>query len=358
VHVGLVIYGSLDTLSGGFLYDRQLVEHLRQAGHTVGLMSLPWRNYRSHLLDNLRPGLLHHLRASPYDILLQDELNHPSLFLLNRGLKPHVSYPVVSIVHHLRSSEQHPAALRPLYRWVERQYLRTVDAFVYNSQTTRHVVEAVLRASPPHVVAMPSGSRFTGMSTASITQRAREDRPLRVVFVGNLIPRKGLHTLLDAVARLPAEAAQLTAIGDTATNPAYVRAIRQRIKSLNLEAQVELTGKLSRAALGEHLAAADVLAVPSQYEGFGIVYLEGMAFGLPAIATTSGAAKEIITSQTDGFLIPPEDAAALANRLLALASDRELLREMSLAARRRFDAHPTWDDTTARIETFLTGITA
>jgi glycosyltransferase involved in cell wall biosynthesis len=245
-----------------------------------------------------------------------------------------------------------------LYRWIERQYLQTVDAFIYNSQTTRHVVEDVLRASPPHVVAVPSGSRFAGMSSASIAQRAGEDRPLRVIFVANLIPRKGLHTLLHAVARLPAEAAQLTVVGDTTTDVAYVRAIRQQIGSLNLEAQVELTGKLPRAALGERLAAADVLAVPSQYEGFGIVYLEGMAFGLPAIATTSGAAREIITSETDGFLIPPEDAGAFASRLLALASDRELLRKMSLAARRRFDAHPTWDDTTARIETFLTGITA
>lgn len=356
MRIGLVIYGSLDTLSGGFLYDRMLVERLRRSGHTVDVIPLPWRTYAAHLLDNGRTGLLNHLRQADYDVLLQDELNHPSLFLLNRRLRPTVSTPIVSIVHHLRTSERHPPALRPLYRWVERRYLQGVDAFVYNSRTTQRAVEGVLGDAPRHVVALPSGSHVEGVGPEAIARRAAEGGPLRVAFVGNLIPRKGLHTLLDALARPPANTVRLTVIGDTGVDPGHTRAIRRRVETLGLGARVEVTGRLADEALAARLAASDVLTVPSRYEGFGIVYLEGMAFGLPAIATTSGGAQEIVTPGVDGFLVPPGDTAALAECLGGLASDRERLREMSLAARRRFESHPGWDDTTAQIEAFLTSL--
>ena len=96
-----------------------------------------------------------------------------------------------------------------------------------------------------------------------------------------------------------------------------------------------------------------LLAVPSTYEGYGIVYLEGMGFGLPAVATTAGAAGEIITHGVDGFLVPPGDAPALAQCLRCLAGDRPLLTALSLAARRRYLAQPTWEQTAGQIRDFL-----
>ena len=78
-----------------------------------------------------------------------------------------------------------------------------------------------------------------------------------------------------------------------------------------------------------------------------------MGFGLPAIATTAGAAGEIITHGVDGFLILPGDVAALAQGLGRLASDRVRLQEMSLAARRRYLAQPTWEQTAGQVRAFL-----
>ncbi|MBL7943358.1 MAG: hypothetical protein JNM00_11355, partial [Flavobacteriales bacterium] len=98
--IGLVIYGSLDTLSGGYMYDRMLVDYLRSQGDTVEIISLPWRNYAAHLTDNFTFKL-----PSDLDILIQDELNHPSLIRSNRYPNP---YPIISLVHHLRCSELRP----------------------------------------------------------------------------------------------------------------------------------------------------------------------------------------------------------------------------------------------------------
>src|SRR5262249_24870651 len=84
MHVGLLIYGDLETLTGGYLYYRKLVAYLKEKGVEGEVISLPWRNYVRHLGDNFSRRLLHRLAAVKFDILIQDELNHPSLFLMNR----------------------------------------------------------------------------------------------------------------------------------------------------------------------------------------------------------------------------------------------------------------------------------
>ena len=83
MRLGLIIYGKLNTLTGGYIYDKILVEYLQECGHHVDIISYPRRNYIRCLLDNFSPDLCSKLVTSKYDILLQDELNHPSLFLSN-----------------------------------------------------------------------------------------------------------------------------------------------------------------------------------------------------------------------------------------------------------------------------------
>ena len=124
MRIGLVIYGDLSTASGGFLYDRMLVEAFRRAGDTVDVISFPWKGYGACLFQNVDRALRASLLPWNGDLLLQDELNHPSLFSLNRTFRRLRPVPVISIVHHLRTSEQNPVAARRLYRRVERAYLR------------------------------------------------------------------------------------------------------------------------------------------------------------------------------------------------------------------------------------------
>jgi glycosyltransferase involved in cell wall biosynthesis len=352
--IALLIYGSLDTLSGGYLYDRKLVEYLRSQGDEVEIISLPWRDYLRHLGDNLSADLYRRLASLEADVLLQDELNHPSLFWTNRRLRGRVKYPVVSIVHHLRSSERHPAWAQQVYRRVERAYLRRVDGFVFNSRTTQESVRGLTGQARPGVIAYPAADhRLLHITDPEIAQREKQPGPLRLLFVGNLIPRKGLHTLLEALARLPGGDYHLDVVGSPDFDPAYTAAIHRQIKALHLEADVRMRGALQDRLLEEAYQRAQVMVLPSSYEGFGIVYLEAIGAGLPCIASTSGAAGEIITNGETGFLISPEDAAALSERLRELAGDPDLRLRMSRAARRRYLTHPTWEQTGEQIRHFL-----
>ena len=406
MRIGLIIYNDLNTLSGGYLYDRMLVERLRRDGDHVEIISLPWRNYVRHLGDNLRQrALLDRCRALNLDLLLQDELNHPSLTWSNRWLRARLGVPLISIVHHLRADETHPAWLIPLYRAVESNYVNSVDGFIFNSHSTRRAVFRLLTRPRPHIVAWPAADHLNPPQTAKIAnlveQRSRDLGPLRVLAVGNVIGRKNLHTLIDALARLPAEKWSLVIAGGLSVDPAYVRRLQRRIARRGLNqsfgaapqaaplapqpwgegsadpvkptkaspriggrgadqphrpfqqpGHVHFTGPVDAEGLRQLYAASHIMALPS-YEGFGIVYLEAMAYGVIPVASTRGAAGEIIHDDVDGYLIHPEDASELARQLQGLYANRERLAQMGAAARRRFDIHPTWDESMAKVSRWL-----
>ena len=89
-----------------------------------------------------------------------------------------------------------------------------MDAFVFNSRTTQGVVAGLVGTGRPGVVAHPGRDhRLAAATPAQITARAAEPGPLRVLFIGNLIPRKGLHTVLDALAQVP-DGVRLTVAGN------------------------------------------------------------------------------------------------------------------------------------------------
>jgi glycosyltransferase involved in cell wall biosynthesis len=227
-----------------------------------------------------------------------------------------------------------------------------VDGFIFNSKTTKRVVSGLLKDRKPSLIAYPPTDRFGApLPEQRIIERARTD-PFRILFLGNIIERKGLHTLLSAVRTQPA-AFQVDVIGSLTSEPRYARQIQKYISEHHLSSSVFLHGPLDREPLVEKLTQAHVLAVPSSYEGFGIVYLEGMGFGLPAIGTHTGAAGEIIGHGETGYLIDPQDSASLAGYLRSLAEDRDQLARLSLNARERYLRQPSWQETAKNIRKFL-----
>jgi glycosyltransferase involved in cell wall biosynthesis len=344
MRVGLVIFGSLETLTGGYLYDRRLLDYLGSRGDQTRVVSLPWRTYPRQLADNFSRSLARQLAGGCFDILLEDELNHPSLVVLNRWLKARAGYPIVTLVHLLRSSERSASPLRHAYGAVERQYLATVDAAVFNCETTREAAEELLGRDIPGVVAYPGGDHLTvRISEAEIAARARGIGPLRILSVANVVPGKGLHVLVAALARLPAQSWRLTVAGNLTTNRVYVNHLRNLVARLGLDANVDLLGTVPNQRIADLLARSHVLALPSSYEALGIAYLEAMRFGLPVIATSAGGAHEVVDDGREGLFVAPGDVDTLSGHLRALVADRELLLRMGLAARRRAARHPTWD---------------
>ncbi len=353
MRLGLVIYGSLSELSGGFLYDRQLTAGFEALGHEVEVLALPWRRYGPSLTDNFDRALIHRLSHWEVDALLQDELCHPSLFLLNRRLPIRDGRPIVSIVHHLRSSENHSPPLSWLYRWIERQYLRTVDGYLFNSHPTRSAVQH-LRGQPTSGVVAPPGrdhlQHLKGSIRPSGTSRATG--PLRVLFVGSLIRRKGLHLLLDALEQLEGDW-RLQIAGRPDLERSYARQLLARLSTPPFVANSTFHGAVDHAELKDLYRQADVLAVPSTHEGFGIVYLEAMGFGLPVLASRAGGASDLVSHGENGYLVDPGSVEQIVDALRRYRDDPSQRDAHGQAAKMRFEAHPTWLETAATAVNFL-----
>jgi glycosyltransferase involved in cell wall biosynthesis len=290
--------------------------------------------------------------------VLQDELNHPSLFLLNERLRDRNKFKIVSIVHHLRISETHPAWQKSIYAHVEKRYLQGVDAFIFNSKNTESAVYSSIGQSAS-VVAYPGKDRLLhSISNRVIARRARKRGPLRIVFLGNITRRKGLTTLLHALAQIPSMEWFLTAIGSLDRNKHYCRTVLKLVKRYGLDQRTVFTGLIPDTAVAENLMRSHLLVVPSQHEGFGMSYVEAMGFGLPVIGTKSGGACEVIEHGHNGFLIAPQDTQRLTGYIRQLARDRLLLSEMGINAHKSYEEFPTWRDTAKTIHGFLHSISS
>lgn len=352
--IGLVIYGNLGISTGGYLYDRMLVDHLRKEGDHVDVISLPVGSYIKHIRDNYSP-LYRKLVSANYDILLEDELNHPSLFSINHRLKKRINYPIISIIHHLSYSAESNWIKRILYGMLEKKYLTSIDGFVFNSRTNKKVVESFIGDNVNSVVAYPGRDHIKStVMPKDITLKLCESEKFHILFVGNLVRHKCIHTIIEAISNLDDDKVILNIVGNLSISPSYVKSLRKLVYSLGLNSRVNILGFLSNHKLNQYFRDCHVFTLPSIYEGFGIAYLEALGFGLPIIASTEGAAREIIKDGIHGYLVEPELPIALAKKLSILISDRELLQKMSLNALNHYRKFPLWSESMSKIRNFLT----
>jgi glycosyltransferase involved in cell wall biosynthesis len=356
MRIGFIIYGSLDTLTGGYLYDKFVVEGLSGLGHDVEIIALPEVSYLRRLGQGLSTKLNRQLLAGNFDILIADELCHPSLVFVKKRLCRHPDPPLlVALVHHLLSDEPRPPWRNMLLGLVEKTFLASVDGFIHNSQTTQRKVAALAGHNRPQVIASPAGNRFgrAPLTPEEISRRSKGSGPLELLFLGILIPRKGLLPLLLALADVDRDIWRLSIVGGGDFDPDYAAQVKKLTRQLGLSQSVQFLGPLYDEDLAEILSSSHLFCMPYAYEGFGIAMLEAMSFALPALGSRTGAASETISHGTNGFLLEPGDQAALKSLLQQLHEDRKRLQQMSLAALATSCSRPGWQDCVAAIETFL-----
>jgi glycosyltransferase involved in cell wall biosynthesis len=142
--------------------------------------------------------------------------------------------------------------------------------------------------------------------------------PLRVLFLGQVILRKGIQYLIEAARKLTDENVRFDIFGPIGIS-------RDAVASA--PANVTFHGRVPRAQASDWYRQSDVFVLPTISDGFALTQLEAMAHGVPVIATPNCG--EVVTDGVDGFIIPPRDSAALAQVIAKLSADRALLKNMS-----------------------------
>jgi glycosyltransferase involved in cell wall biosynthesis len=192
----------------------------------------------------------------------------------------------------------------------------------------------------------------------AVERRSHQDGPLRLLVSGTVMRHKGLLRLVEALAPLPAGSFTLDVAGSVDADPGYVAAVERAALRRGLAGRVRLHGELRGEPLWDLYRRSQVLVLPSDREAYSLACLEAMAFGLPVLVTDRGGMAELVTPGQDGFLLPPEDAAAWGTAVRHLAADRRELAALSRAALARHARHGTWADTAAVVEGFLRSLTA
>lgn len=231
-------------------------------------------------------------------------------------------------------------AARALYR----RWLRGAAAVAVNSEfTRRHYAE--LGFDLPAAVLLPptvDPERHRARPGARAALRSRlglEDRFV-VLSVGRLVPRKAHDLLLRAVAQLVRAGEPVAAVfvGD---GPQRGR-LEALARDLGVEERVRFVGFVGEQELADYYAAADAFALPSRrlaerdgVEGFGMVFLEAGAAGLPVVGAATGGIPEAVRDGATGLLVPEDDLGALAAAIQRLARDPDLAQRLGREGRRR-----------------------
>ncbi len=320
--VALVVPGDPDQPTGGYRYDARITEALRGFGCKVNVFGLPGRFPDAD--DEARRALDECLAArADESIVIIDGL---ALGGLPEIAERHADrLALVALVHHPLADETGlDEALRARFERFEARALAACRRIVTTSRFTARRVEA-MGLAPGKIGTVEPG--VEPADSAGDPVRAAERRRQRLLCIGSLTPRKGQDVLIDALAGLTEHDWRLELVGDPARDPEYAFRLDQRIVELGLTDRVRRLGACSSQALDRVYRSADLVIVPSHYEGYGMVVTEALARGLPIIATSGGALADTVPDR-GALRVPPGDSAAMAAALARWLERPELRLEL------------------------------
>jgi len=285
------------------------------------------------LMALLRPDVLH--------------LHTALLWHVAHALRVRTGIPLVYHVHSVDRAE-YDLGLEP-NPWlaqaaVQGEVIGSADRLIAISASERALLEAYYPEAGGRVRVVGNGIDDAPLARRAAMKPRAAAEPL-VLYSGRLVERKGIRELLDAVPLVLARAPKCRFVLAGGPPPySGDQVARQWLEPAQepCRGRIHFTGWLTPDGLADWYARADVLVVPSRYEPFGMVILEGMLYGLPIAAAAVGGPAEILEAGRTGLLFPPRDSGALADALLLLVGDPLLRARLGQAARREVRMRWAW----------------
>ncbi len=343
-----LVPGPLSTATGGFIYDRRIIDGLRAHGATVTALELkdgfPFPD------DAARAEAQERLAALPDGTLAV--IDGLALGVLPEAAAVHgPRLRLVALVHHPLATETGLApAVRDRLFASEKAALKPVRRILVTSAATRESL-AAYGVVPGRVGVVEPGTDRAPLATGSAGPAPT------LVCAATLTRRKGHASLIRALATLADRPWTLICAGSTTRDPACTAEVMALIAETGLAGRVGLVGELDTEGLHAVLSAADLFVLASHHEGYGMALAEALARGLPVVATRAGAIPGTVPEQA-GLLVPPGDEAALAEALRAVLDDAGLRARLAEGARFARTRLPTWEQAARRFHDELARVAA
>ncbi len=335
--IGFAVPGPLATRTGGYGYDRRLIEELRRRGLPVRHLEWP-ATFPAPDADALA-CVARSLAAWPDgSVVIIDGLAYGAM--PEQVAAEAKRLRLVALVHHPLAME--PGAPTGLLA-SERAALGHASAVITTSAGTAGSLRCDYDVPADRLLVAPPGTDPAPAASCS-------GAPPHLLCVGTITPRKGHDTLVAALARIADLDWTCTLAGDVTRAPDFARAIGRRIEASGLATRITMAGEVDD--VGPLYQGADLFVLASRHEGYGMAFAEALAHGLPVVGTSAGAIPALVP-QAAGALAPPDDPEALAQALRRLLTDPGARRRAARAARAAGEALPRWDVATNRVEAVL-----
>lgn len=323
------------TITGGYEYDRRMVDGLRTLGWTVRVRTLD-ASFPFPTAESLADAQRQLAALPPDSLVLIDGL---ALGAMPETAKDHAKrLKLVGLVHHPLAAETGltPQLAARLFE-SERAALQAMRMVLVTSHATRRALDDYDVPADRIAVIEPGVDKPSG----ALAEVSGESNVVRLLCVATITPRKGHDLLVAALAELRDRAWVLSCVGDTERSPETVAALRASIAAAGLEDRILLTGKVDASQLAELLRSSDLFVLATHFEGYGMAVAQALTHGLPIVSTRTGAIAELV-SERAGLLVEPNDVAALREALARLIGDDDLRRRLARGARDAARNLPDW----------------
>ena len=333
MHASLIVPAPFDAVSGGYAYDRRIVAGLRDAGHDVRVVELSGKHpITDELARDSACAAWESIAADSQPII--DGLALPAFAGMDDALS---ARNVAGLIHHPTASEiGFSEAERAALLSIERRLLPRLSRVVVTSEATAEQLAANFAVDPGRIRVVVPG-------TDDLPRSAGSGGPgCRIISIGTLIPRKGHDVLLRALARLFDLDWKLTIVGSPDRDPVHARSLMALAEELNIAQQVRFAGEVTGDALEALWRDADIFALATHWEGYGMAIAEALKRGVPIAVTDGGAAGKLVTAES-GVVVPVNDQINLSKALRRVIFTAPLRRQMAEAAWQVGQSLPPWE---------------
>lgn len=334
--LALLVPGPFSIVSGGYGYDRRLVEGFRARGHEVRVVELEGRH---PLPDAAAEASARAALGSIPDgtRIVIDGLGLPAFAPLVAELEHRCA---IGLIHH-------PTAIEPGVPEVERARLKELESLLF-PRMARLVATSQLTADRLPLE-FPVTAERIGVVEPGTDPAPRSKGSggpgCAILAVGVLVPRKGHDVLLRALGRLTDLDWTLTIAG-ASRDPVHAQTLAALAEELNIANRVTFAGEVPQEQLEKLYARADLFALATHWEGYGMAAAEALARGLPVAITAGGAIADVVP-KTAGVIAAPGDATSLSRAMRRPIFDTALRAEMAEEAWKAGQALPRWPDRAA-----------